>query len=293
MKKDPRHADILRSSRKIKQHRRLSHWFWSGFGVLVLVLVLVVLANLAIFKISEIKITGARVANASDLIQLIDRDLTGRRFFIFPRRNAWFYPEAEIRERIDKKFLNIEAVAFNLANIFNHPLLSIEIRERQPTVRLCRDVTTSECYLTDRQGLIFAPAPEFSRHIFPTIIQPLIANPIGARPLSLNEFSKLLDARRDLEKTFPHDTLSGFVIYQIEILAAGDYSFTAENPLNPEERFEILVNADKDLGFAVTNAQIALSSPALVDGLEKNGRSLEYLDLRFAPKVFYKFRPVI
>ena len=117
MKKDPRHADILRSSRKIKQHRRLSHWFWSGFGVLVLVLVLVVLANLAIFKISEIKITGARVANASDLIQLIDRDLTGRRFFIFPRRNAWFYPEAEIRERIDKKFLNIEAVAFNLANI--------------------------------------------------------------------------------------------------------------------------------------------------------------------------------
>ena len=160
-------------------------------------------------------------------------------------------------------------------------------------MRLCGDVTTSECYLTDRQGLIFAPAPEFSRHIFPTIIQPLIANPIGARPLSLNEFSKLLDARRDLEKTFPHDTLSGFVIYQIEILAAGDYSFTAENPLNPEERFEILVNADKDLGFAVTNAQIALSSPALVDGLEKNGRSLEYLDLRFAPKVFYKFRPVI
>jgi len=76
-------------------------------------------------------------------------------------------------------------------------------------------------------------------------------------------------------------------------LDAQDYALTAENLLNSEERFKILINTDKDLSVAVRNASVALSSSILVESLEKNNRLFEYLDLRFPPKVFYKLRPVI
>ena len=287
------HEDILRQSRKIKKRRVLNKWLWSGLIIFVLFVTFAVVTNLTVFKISDVRISGTRVINASELSQTIQQGLSGRRFLFFPRRNAWLYPEMEIREQIAKKFINADKLSFSLSSNFDHPVLSLEVKERIPAIRWCREGAPTECYLSDGQGLIFASAPEFSPHVFFTIIQSLAANPLGTKPLVLDKLAQLLDSRRDLEMSLPRNIFGGFVIYQLESLGVNDYSFTVGNIFNTEDKFKILVNSDGDLGIAARNALTALSSPALVEELTKNNRSLEYLDLRFAPKVFYKFRPVI
>lgn len=293
MKKGSQHEDILRQSRKIKKRRVLNKWFLSGLIFLCLLLAFIIVSNLETFQISRVKVSGTEVVSVSELSQLIQNNLLGRRLLIFPNRNAWIFPEMKIREGINREFINVDKLSFSTSNDFDHPTLSVQVQEKVPVVRWCRESSPTECYLSDKQGLIFALAPEFSHYIFPTIVQALPINPLGIKPLSLNKFNQLIDCLRGLQGSLPKKIFNDFVVYQITDLKAGDYSFLVENRLNPEENFRIMVNSEKDLGAAVRSTLTTLSSPVLLEELNKNNRSLEYLDLRFAPKVFYKFRPVI
>jgi hypothetical protein len=59
------------------------------------------------------------------------------------------------------------------------------------------------------------------------------------------------------------------------------------------QHYRVRVSLDQDVDQAATNAAAALAAPALTTELAKKESTLDYLDLRFAPKIFYKFQPGI
>ena len=146
----------------------------------------------------------------------------------------------------------------------------------------------------DATGFIFAPAPQFSAHVFLTLEGGLLAgSPLGQQPIPAANFTQLLAVRQWLQAAFASTTLADFGIYRALKGEAADYVLLAEHLDFPERTFRIILSLNQDLNLAGLDAVSALNSPALESSLNQPGLMLDYLDLRFDPKIFYKFKPLL
>lgn len=281
-----RHDDPLERSRQIKKRRRVDSWLWLLLGVIVVIVAFFLLVNSSRLAIRGINVSGTRTLPATEVRNLANTVLDGHYPWLIARRNLWFYPRQELTAAISQKFPNIATVTLQITD--DHAL-AITLNERVAVAQWCRLGTDHDCYLVDKTGRLFAVAPQFSDGVFPTFRSGLVAEPLGRKALPGDKFNQLLDLRQQLQATFASSTLSDFSVYQITESQADDYFLTAENGETPPRRFQILISLDSDLKQAATDAAIALASSAMATRLAA-GANLEYLDLRFPPKVFYKFQ---
>ncbi len=235
-------------------------------------------------SINKVEITGNDIVAKEDLREIIDKNLEGNYFWLFSKNNILISPRHIIKTKITGDFPRIREVNLNL----DLPrTLNINITERNPYILWCSGVaTTTECYFADEEGYIFERASGFSENTFfkyyidlselkpgDGFIPRKPNSPVRQVILGGEEFKEVAD----------------FVKF-IEGLNLEPYKFVAEKEKNEiyfgSGKSKIIFDKNQDVKEVMNNLQSVLNMEDFED--IENFKKLEYIDLRFGNKVFYK-----
>lgn len=219
-------------------------------------------------NISSIDVSGVQALSADTIRAVVEHVIHDGALHLVSRSNIFFYPGEEMRRALHEKFPRIRSVVVSREALLAQTV-RVHIEERAAFALWC----DTECFLMDENGFIFASAD-------------------GATA-SGYIFSGGLNTNRD---TVGQTYLPGH-FKQIRILLAllseqglRPHGLTVENekdfsiPL--ESGFSIRASFSDEPEHIVERLVLALSSEVI------RGREhlLEYVDLRFGSKVFYRLR---
>lgn len=113
----------------------------------------------SVFKIVDVEITNAKHTDIVALKKDVNTQLEGSRFLILPNNNAFLYPQSKIEKYILKTYPSIEKVDIK---INSKKIVTVEIKDRLPLGVWCAD----ECYFYDSDGVIFKKSFKYTGPIF-------------------------------------------------------------------------------------------------------------------------------
>lgn len=277
------HKEALR--RRKKQRRIKYSIFFFVFVTLIGVLSYV--SYRPSFRISEVELTGGLLVTEKEIEQSSLDFMRGSYFWLFPKNNAFLYKKNKLETYLSDKFKRIDTIDIKLDGLNK---IMVNITERKPEALWCKENITElststegnllskeKCYFIDSLSTIFAPAPDFSGDVYFRYYGLVDSeNPIGLQYISsttefikINNFIKLI---RDL------NTKPLF----LKTLGEGEFS------LNLYGGGEIFFDSKKSLELAYKNLETLLSSSEI--SLRNGYLPVEYIDLRYGNKIFYKLK---
>lgn len=285
---------LLRSS-KLAQRRRRLLYIKAALVVISAALVVGVgsyLLHRPEVVIETVSIYGNEVISEQDLHAVVGEALAGNYAFLFPKSNIFIYPKRDIQEKILQTFPRVGGVSLEREGFRS---ISVNVEERHPFALWCREATLSPsidtdvgtttdmeethgaevCYFLDDGGYIFSEAPQFTGTGYFRYYGDLsVGAPIHTNFLGGNEFGRL-----------------AFFIENVEQLGVRTVSLSmkkdGEVELVHENGGKFLFVRDQNLSEVLDNLESALRSEIF---RENDLSTLEYIDLRFGNKVYYKFR---
>ncbi len=268
-----------------RRRRSLRRKVFLGF-VLVLLLVLGWLMRYEGLQIKEVKVLGHKTVEASEVQKIVQADLEGNYFYIFPRRNFLIYPREKITRDILRSSGYIGYVDLKVKSVAT---LEVKIAERQAKYIWCGDsASTSSCYLADQTGLLFSPAPGISKNVMFVIYSPLPADAVGKAPLARAGFARLDETIGSLPAVLDFSGLKRSDVGSVRVSGDNDYFFMIENIADRgSEEWELRFKAESKLSSVASYLKALWQSAEFQ--AERSARALDYVDLRFGKKVYYKF----
>jgi hypothetical protein len=277
----PRLTELKKRRRKAIQKKVLL----SMLGLLAILFLSVYLSRLDSLNINEVRIEGNKVTDTEKLQTAVMEKISEKYIGIFPKTNIFYYPQSAIRETLQNEFKRIQEV--NLA-IKENKILEISLTERTGKYIWCGDAPNIEkekCYFSDESGFIFDEAPYFSGEVYFKLygLSDLSAeNPLGEYYLE-SGFIQLMAFK---------DALIDFGIKPVALYhnPEGDLEFFLTRGSSSSSKPRIILKADTDFQNAAENLKAALDTEPLYSKFKEKYSTLEYIDLRFGNKVYYKFR---
>lgn len=236
-------------------------------------------------RIHSVSVVGNHVVASEDVSTFVLSMLSGYRFLVIPRDNALLYSDTEVTKALLLHFKNFSKVTVSLVG-FTKMMVTVE--ERSPVALWCgSDPTTppSQCFLIDKEGLVYAPAPNFSPGAYIRVYIPLTptdltddpTSPLGQAVFSSGSFSA--------EKQFVDHV--GEALGPVDALIASGTARTVSLARGGEVRF----SADQNLD---TLATVFVAAVATKQKEKKHDfATLEYVDLSIADttgRVYFKFK---
>ncbi len=226
-------------------------------------------------RIGEISIRGAMLQDSAPIIEYVRATLSEQEKQFIARDNIFAYPKEELRAGIVREFPRLQSVRIGRGGLFGTTLI-VNVDERSPYATWCTDAEPPACFVFDEGGLIFAGTERAGRpelqYIFYGGINPESA--IGSVFLSdkLRGVSDLMQRMREAR----------FVPVNLHVLDEQDYTIDLANG------FTIKASFGQEIDTIVHNLELVSVSPVL-RGKEEE---LEYIDLRFGNRVYYKFKDI-
>ncbi len=229
-------------------------------------------------RIKEIAVSGNTTVSEEDVRNYIEQQIDGSYVRIFSRANVFLFQPRVIEEDMRaafKKIKNVEISRDGLQSIV------VRISERKPLYVWCdeRAEETDACYFLDINGYAFAPAPYFSGDVyfeFHKSFGESGASPIGTYIFPEAEFKPLISFRNALRE-------ADLFVRSFEMTEADDYAFVLA------EGTKIFFHPRQDFDILVHNLTATFGTEQFTQK-RKAGFFLEYIDLRFENKVYYRFR---
>jgi cell division septal protein FtsQ len=259
------------AQKKRRRARRTRRYLIVGISFVLLVGVVYVYLTRSSWELNDIKISGLVRTSEDDVQQVVSLWLAEHDYYILPHSSVWFARSGELEGRILAALPTIKVA--KASKEYPHTL-KILVEEYDGWGVICRGEGT-ECYWIDRAGVSFDLAPEFTGLIVPKV-----------RDMREREFklgaSQLTQAMMHLityfnERAAANDHLQSlqFTIDQkdatLRVRTRGGWEILLLETNSPEESF-------KNLALAL-DGEIKGKIP-----------QLEYIDLRFGNRIFYKFK---
>ena len=305
----------FRSEKIAKRHRKL---FWIKVSAYFLVFIfcfslLIYFSRNEKIEIREINIIGNRTIPSEKILELVNQNLIGNYWMLFPRKNSLIYSKNKIEEALKKNFLKINKVAISRKdwqsidiNIQEHEVFALYCREQEqikpdlipnPTKKQKEDggveilsessnsideqiqIFSEDCYFMNDQAYIFAEAMNFSDNIYFKYQDEILAR----KEVKDIPGSSYLDSdREDFERVnlfvrYLRDI--NIDAYSLMVKKDGDYI------LSFNDSSSLIFDKKQNLDILVENLQAVLIELGDIDG-----RKFEYIDLRFDNKLLYKFK---
>ena len=259
-------GDILASSRRLKRRRVIRRYFRILIIPFILPVFLVFLAYLPWFRIQEIEITGGEEKEGV-IKDLIKENLKKKFFLVFPKDNFFLIDKENLIREIAKAFAEIEKV--NLKKSFISRKIKVEIKNRRIFAFICDE---PNCFYLDDEGNIFKESPLISG----ALMLEVVASSSAREKLSLGgsvdgeNFKKISFLAKKFEENYKEKPSKIILSENVSelILASG---------------LKIILDLENEPEKILRNLDIALQNA-------KDRKNLEYIDLRFGNKVYYKFR---
>ncbi|HWA32110.1 MAG TPA: hypothetical protein VG694_01525 [Candidatus Paceibacterota bacterium] len=280
---------VLNSPRlkEIKKKRnavvRRKIFFWA-LGIAALLAGLVFLSRWGELNIENISIAGSKVVDAKEIQGVVRADLIGKYLFLFPKTNVAVYPKKKIEADLKAKFKRLEDIKLEIGEL---KTLDIKVTEREPAYIWCGENlpdsdTEEDCYFSDENGYVFDVAPYFSGDVYFKLYGPLSgSNPEGSEFLP-DSFSHII---------YFKDAITKLGLAPVALLAdpGGDADIYLSSAGPVAQAPKIIFNPSADVEKLAENLQAALGTEPLHTDFDKKYSSLQYLDMRFGDKVYYKF----
>lgn len=286
-----RRRDIPHSQNRIKRKRKIILWKFLAILFAVILTVGGIAWGLSRpgLRIARIEVTGNSVLGTDEITSFVDKELSGKYFFLFPKDSILLYPKEHIqKDLLDsfKRILSIEVDAQGLTT------LSIIVNERKPHSLWCGKTLSDKdiegdtpCYFMDEEGFLFAQAPHFGDNVYVEFYGPiyeaaiststLSAIPIGSIFLPIPEF-KTITLFRELFGRI------GLNITAVIAMDAGDLTFTMR------EGGKVLLNKKQDPMRLVSDIESAFRTELGDPGDPLIRKRVLYIDARFTNKIFFK-----
>jgi len=275
-----------RSRRKwggdLAKHKKKVFVIRSGVVVLSLLVLLISLSFLSKYSkllISEINVSGNSVVSTDDILGVVERNLSGAHFWLFSKRNIFLYSKKKIESEIRTEFKKIKDIDISLMDFKN---LSLEVTERKPNSMWCGvefNLASTDCYFLDGDGFIYSNAPDFSGNVFFKVYGPLPSknDPIGQNFLPVSKYQN---------QTFFNGVVLQGGLESVALLKLPDNDVEIYFEGGGKAIFNLNQNINK-----VSNDLISILNDDNFKNLFNDGeRQLDYIDLRFDNRAYYKFK---
>lgn len=223
------------------------------------------------YTIQSVEVSGTSALDPVQIRDQVESALGTGSSFISPRF-IFSYDARKIERALEASTMRIARVRISRANLLS-TTLDVAIDERAPFARWCAD---AGCYLIDQTGFVFAASASSTD----TVAEPFVfsgglassTDPLG-QYLAPAHFPSALAIMRALGQ-------AGFAPVAAHFDSDTDFSITFDSGLT------LYASFGAEPPELVRNLKLVLASDALKDHLS----DLEYVDLRFGQRVFYKLK---
>ncbi len=227
-------------------------------------------------RINDISVRGAMLQDPTEVVAFTKGQLVEQNAQFIARDNIFAYPKEELRAGIMRTFPRLKSVRIGRGGMFGTTLI-VNVDERSPYAIWCTGTEPRSCYVFDDNGLIFASAERAGKPEMPYLFFGGLASstdPVGSifLPDTLQGVQDLLQRMREAR----------FIPVNVHVLDEQDYTIDLTNG------FTIKASFGQDIDTIVHNLELVSVAPAL-RGKEA---TLEYIDLRFGNRVYYKFKNI-
>ncbi len=256
---------------------------WLGFlifSLFVLVISLWVL-NLGHWRIKQIEVTGTKYLSSLALAATATQALQGSHFGLISKNQFFSYSPQTLSQTLIKKFPRLASVE---SRVTEGGELRVLVAERTPKYLWCANSTQPpECFLMDDTGIIFERAPDSVEPLFVSLTSRSELVELGSSPFSSGVFTNLLNLETRTKKILVDSLLIDYEIRSLVETPDGDWR------LGLDPKGEIIFSIPANWSKELLNLDITLNSEPFKTDWAKRNAPLEYLDLRFGDKIFYRF----
>ncbi|MFA5736855.1 MAG: hypothetical protein WCX70_00610 [Candidatus Paceibacterota bacterium] len=280
--------DILKRSKE-REKKILKIKIILGF-LLILFLVgsFIILLNWHFLRFDSVVVVGNTAEN-KDLIQTIaQKSIAGRYLGLVPKGSIFFLHKKILVETLKQEFPRLAEIVISLPDLNT---LKLVVNDKKAKLVWCDgqdSIKKEDCYYLNENGEIYSQAPVFSKAIITEIIGPLSLSPIGRVVMSSSTVEKiqaLTLAINHLVAGLPNSNSSKLIYWQP--LTDGDWSGWVMS--EKDKRWQVIFNEKSSLPELLGSLSSTLKNKIfLTDWTRQNGR-LEYIDIRFDQKIFYRF----
>ena len=223
------------------------------------------LSKCDLLNIKKIKVVGNNIVKENQIKETVSATLDNDYFKLFSKRNFLIYPRQTIKEGVVEKFKRIKSVDLSLKL---PDVLYVSVVERVPYVLWCADASSTKCYVADSEGYIFAEGVDnvFAYHTN------------SSRSVGQNIFSA--DRFKGIDSFVQFLVGLGLEPYKF-VETGGKYEIYFGS-----RESKIIFNEEQGVKEVMENLQSVLNMEEFTD--IEDFKKLEYIDLRFGNKVFYK-----
>lgn len=223
--------------------------------------------------VERIRVVGTERIDPPVVETYVDSQLSDGSFHYLSRRNIFLYPRQVIEEGIVASFPRVKSAALSRDALFSRQL-DVTIEEREPYALWCKD--EAECYAMDESGYIFASAATTTHGEFRTAY--VFYGDITDAPIGQRFISAQLPAVLALLRIMQQQT--NLIPNSVSVLPERDFTITLE------QGFYVKAAFGQEPATIARNLELVLSSEALRDRIA----DIEYIDLRFGNRVYYKMK---
>jgi uncharacterized membrane protein (DUF485 family) len=236
------------------------------------------------YQLVTVVVSGNQIVSTEDITADVEQFLHGSYAYIIPHRNAFLYPKEKIVTSLQNSFPRLKNISVYR---INHTTLAVVVTERRGYALWCGPHApvidmTAPCYFTDDTGKIISTAPYYSGNVYPRFFGGTngSADPLGKSVVDEKQFQNLLAFS---------NRISGFGlrIKAIDLVSPSESNFVLD--IGNQKTAIIRFIPTSNYTVLADNLAVALKKKEFADKIKKNLSSLEYFDLRFTNKVYYKF----
>ena len=223
------------------------------------------------FSVGDVTVIGTQNISPQLVQGYVETILQDGSHHFLSRQNIFLYPRAVIEKDVVAFFPRISSATVSRDALLSRDL-TISVTERQTFALWCAD--SAQCYEMDKGGFVFAQSPVASsstEYVFQGGIA-TSSSPVGQSFVTAH-LPGIVALLTQLGQ-------SGFTPQGATVESDEDFSV----PLR--EGFALKASFGESADTLVKNLQLVLSSSAL-QGKEQE---LEYVDLRFGDRVYYKLQ---
>lgn len=273
---------------KRKRQRRL-RFFIGLISVLIIITTGIFISRTKQLQIQKVVVRGNYIVPAEEVQAAVNVVLKEHFLWLIPKSNVMLYPMNRLNEVVSSQFQRFNTVEFHLEN---WSTLVIDVTERNNVYLWCNMLPaaavgkTQICYYVDDHGYIFSRSPSFSGNVYFVFYGNYTwgenESPVGKKLFEKDMYF------RDVIRFKEGLAAEGLKPYGFITYSTGVSSFLLSSSLNDTKQ-KIVFTAAQDLPTLYTNLLLALTSEDLKKQLGESFATLQYFDLRYDKKVYYKF----
>lgn len=282
-------TELLRTSRERERRLKNRRRFLGSLLICILVGGFLTLLNLNFFRLTSFKLSGETSQDLVIIKQLIKQELDGYFLLIIPNNSIFFFSEQRLIDLLKKRFPALETVEIDSPDLNT---LVIKLTDRESKTLWCSLSAEGKlCFYLNDNGEVYQTAPNFSSSI---ILEFNDRQPIKKIPLSVINPKDLERAKIFLNfikislVDWPTAS-SSYRLVRVNVLPMADFEAIINSETNPDDTWRLLFNTRATADQLIINFNSLIKDQTLTKEW-LNSPSLDYLDLRFGNKVFYRFK---